>query len=127
MKRRPGRCLALSGGVGGAKLAVGLSRVVEGDRLIVVANTADDFEHLGLYVAPDVDTVMYNLAGLANPTTGWGRERETWSFLAEDDTMLGEFLDSLTEPAGSSADEIKAFLMQRQSHVLGRADRPWHG
>jgi LPPG:FO 2-phospho-L-lactate transferase len=81
-----GRCLALSGGVGGAKLALGLSRVVVGDRLTVIANTGDDFEHLGFYVAPDLDTVMYNLAGLANPTTGWGRENETWSFL---ETLAG--------------------------------------
>jgi len=84
------RCLALSGGVGGAKLALGLQRVLDGDPLLVVANTGDDFEHLGLYVAPDLDTVMYNLAGLANPTTGWGRESETWSFLTALEELGGE-------------------------------------
>jgi LPPG:FO 2-phospho-L-lactate transferase len=84
------RCLALSGGVGGAKLALGLSRVVVGDQLVIVANTGDDFEHLGLYVAPDLDTVMYNLAGLANPTTGWGRQQETWSFLGALEELGGE-------------------------------------
>ena len=91
MKRnRPARCLALSGGVGGAKLVLGLSRVIEGDALVVIANTGDDFEHLGLHVAPDLDTVMYNLAGLANPTTGWGRESETWSFLGALEELGGE-------------------------------------
>lgn len=86
----PGRCLALSGGVGGAKLALGLSRIVPSDHLTIVANTGDDFEHLGLYVAPDLDTVMYNLAGLANPMTGWGRDGETWSFLGALEELGGE-------------------------------------
>ena len=59
-------CLALSGGVGGAKLALGLSHVLAPERLVIVANTADDFEHLGLHVSPDLDTVMYTLAGVSN-------------------------------------------------------------
>jgi LPPG:FO 2-phospho-L-lactate transferase len=74
--------LALSGGVGGAKLALGLARVLPPGDLTVVANTGDDFEHLGLHVAPDLDTVTYALAGLDNPQTGWGRRDETWSFMA---------------------------------------------
>jgi LPPG:FO 2-phospho-L-lactate transferase len=57
---------------------------------VVVANTGDDFVHLGLHVAPDLDTVMYNLAGLANPTTGWGRAEETWSFLDALERLGGE-------------------------------------
>ena len=73
--------VALSGGVGGAKLALGLSRVVPADELLIVANTGDDFEHLGLAISPDIDTVMYTLAGLANPELGWGRHDETWSFM----------------------------------------------
>ena len=72
--------LALSGGVGGAKLALGLSDLL-GDRLCVVVNTGDDFEHLGLLVSPDVDTALYTLAGIVNPTTGWGRREETWTFM----------------------------------------------
>jgi LPPG:FO 2-phospho-L-lactate transferase len=88
--RAPTRCLALSGGVGGAKLAVGLARALDGDRLTVIANTGDDFEHLGLHVAPDLDTVMYNLAGLANPATGWGRDGESWSFLGALAELGGE-------------------------------------
>jgi LPPG:FO 2-phospho-L-lactate transferase len=89
-RHESGRRLALSGGVGGAKLALGLSRVLPADCLTVIANTGDDFEHLGLYVAPDLDTVMYNLAGLANPATGWGRDGESWGFLGALEELGGE-------------------------------------
>jgi LPPG:FO 2-phospho-L-lactate transferase len=71
--------IALSGGVGGAKLALGLSRILPPEDLLVVVNTGDDFEHLGLSISPDIDTVMYTLAGLANKELGWGRADETWS------------------------------------------------
>jgi LPPG:FO 2-phospho-L-lactate transferase len=73
--------VALAGGVGGAKLAHGLSMVLPPESLTVVVNTGDDFEHLGFHISPDVDTVMYTLAGLANAETGWGLAGETWSFL----------------------------------------------
>ncbi len=73
--------VALSGGVGGAKLALGLSRVLPNEELLVVCNTGDDFEHLGLSISPDIDTVMYTLADLANRELGWGRRDETWSFM----------------------------------------------
>jgi LPPG:FO 2-phospho-L-lactate transferase len=73
--------VALAGGVGGAKLALGLARLLSADELAIVVNTGDDFEHLGLKISPDLDTVMYTLAGLANPDTGWGLSDETWSFL----------------------------------------------
>jgi LPPG:FO 2-phospho-L-lactate transferase len=76
------RVLALSGGVGGAKLALGLRNVVPAGKLTIAANTGDDFEHLGLHVSPDVDTLLYTLAGLDNPETGWGRRDETWTFMA---------------------------------------------
>ncbi|NIR32612.1 MAG: 2-phospho-L-lactate transferase [Gammaproteobacteria bacterium] len=82
--------LALSGGVGGAKLALGLSRILPPDRLTVIANTGDDFEHLGLHIAPDLDTLMYTLAGLDNPDTGWGRRDETWHCMAALETLGGE-------------------------------------
>jgi len=72
--------VALAGGVGGAKLADGLAAIIGGE-LTIIVNTADDFEHLGLPISPDLDTVMYTLAGIANPETGWGVARETWSFL----------------------------------------------
>jgi LPPG:FO 2-phospho-L-lactate transferase len=73
--------VALSGGVGGAKLALGLANVLKAGSLTIVANTGDDFEHLGLSISPDLDSIMYTLAGLANPDTGWGRAEETWQFL----------------------------------------------
>src|SRR5512141_1313074 len=72
------RVVALAGGVGGAKLAHGLAQILPPENLTVIVNTGDDFEHLGLYISPDVDTVCYTLAGLANPDTGWGRVAETW-------------------------------------------------
>jgi LPPG:FO 2-phospho-L-lactate transferase len=82
--------LALSGGIGGAKLALGLSRVLPAGHLTVVANTGDDFEHLGLHISPDIDTLIYVLAGLDNPQTGWGRRDETWSFMAALGELGGE-------------------------------------
>jgi LPPG:FO 2-phospho-L-lactate transferase len=82
--------VALSGGVGGAKLVLGLSRVLPPDELLVVCNTGDDFEHLGLSISPDIDTVMYTLAGVANPEVGWGRGDETWSFMETLATLGGE-------------------------------------
>jgi LPPG:FO 2-phospho-L-lactate transferase len=72
---------ALAGGVGGAKLADGLAGVLKPEDLTVVVNTGDDFEHFGLKICPDVDTVCYTLAGVANPDTGWGRIGETWNAL----------------------------------------------
>lgn len=75
--------LALTGGVGGAKLAWGLQSALPAGQLTVVANTGDDFVHLGLAISPDVDTVLYTLAELANPATGWGRDAETWQFMTE--------------------------------------------
>ena len=73
--------LALAGGVGGARMASALAGVLAADRLTVVVNVGDDFTHLGLKVSPDLDTVMYTLAGLHNPATGWGRVDETWNFM----------------------------------------------
>lgn len=73
--------VALSGGIGGAKLALGLSRVLEPGSLTVVANTGDDFAHLGLAISPDVDTLVYTLSGLADPERGWGLKDETWRFM----------------------------------------------
>ena len=76
-----GLVVALSGGVGGAKLALGLSRVLAPEELLIVANTGDDFEHLGLSISPDIDTLTYVLAGLDSTEQGWGRRDETWSFM----------------------------------------------
>ena len=84
------RVLALSGGVGGAKLALGLDRILEDRALAVLCNTGDDFEHLGLHISPDIDTVVYTLAGIANPETGWGRAGETWHFMEALEALGGE-------------------------------------
>ena len=82
--------LALSGGIGGAKLALGLYRVLPPETLTVIANTGDDFEHLGLSISPDFDTLLYTLAGIDNPELGWGRRNETWTFMAALETLGGE-------------------------------------
>jgi LPPG:FO 2-phospho-L-lactate transferase len=74
--------VAFAGGVGGARLARGLAQIA-GDRLAVIVNTGDDFEHLGLRICPDIDTVTYTLAGIANPATGWGIAGETWGFMEQ--------------------------------------------
>lgn len=75
---RGGHVLALSGGVGGAKLAAGLAAVLPPERLTIAVNTGDDFEHLGLTVCPDIDSVVYALAGLNDTVRGWGIVDETW-------------------------------------------------
>lgn len=80
---------ALAGGVGGAKLAYGLAQILAPDELTIIVNTGDDFEHLGLYICPDLDTVCYTLGGLANPETGWGRVGETWNTIANIEKLGG--------------------------------------
>jgi len=82
--------VALAGGVGGARLAVGLAAVLSPRRLTFVVNTGDDFEHLGLAISPDLDTVTYTLAGVGNPATGWGRAQETWGFMLALQQLGGE-------------------------------------
>lgn len=73
------KIVALAGGVGGAKLADGLAQILLPDELTVIVNTGDDFDLFGVRICPDIDTVCYTLANLANPETGWGRAGETWS------------------------------------------------
>ncbi len=73
--------LAISGGIGGAKLALGLHEILDPGQLSIVANTGDDFEHLGLSISPDIDTLLYTLSGLNNEKLGWGRRDESWNFL----------------------------------------------
>src|SRR3954462_13033759 len=81
--------VALAGGVGGARLARGLIDVLTPDKLAIAVNTGDDFEHLGLHISPDLDTVMYTLAGIANPQTGWGLTDETWTFMSQIERLGG--------------------------------------
>ena len=75
------KLLALTGGIGGAKLALGFAKVLAADEVGFIVNTGDDFEHLGFHISPDVDTLVYTLAGEANVETGWGRRDESWHFM----------------------------------------------
>lgn len=81
--------LALAGGVGGAKLAIGLAMQLSPDNLLIVVNTGDDFTHLGLRISPDLDTVMYWLAGKNDADRGWGMAGETWNFMDALDCLGG--------------------------------------
>lgn len=120
------RLVALSGGVGGAKLAYGLSRVLAPEQLTILTNTADDFEHLGLWISPDLDSVMYALAELNNTELGWGVKGETWQCMAalarlQSDTWfrLGDqdiathLLRSQLLRDGKSLTEVTQILFQR--------------
>jgi LPPG:FO 2-phospho-L-lactate transferase len=82
--------IALSGGVGGAKLARGLERTLSSGELAVIANTGDDFYHYGLRICPDIDTLLYTLSGLASRERGWGREDETWTTMETLEVLGGE-------------------------------------
>lgn len=89
-----GEVIALCGGVGGAKLALGLQHVL-GDRLTVIVNVGDDFDHLGFRICPDLDTVLYTLSGLSDQSRGWGRAGETWHFMQALAELGGETWFSL--------------------------------
>jgi LPPG:FO 2-phospho-L-lactate transferase len=81
MTLTPAPIVALSGGVGGAKLAHGLAQLLAPDELLIVANTGDDFDHLGLRICPDIDSILYALAGQSDRARGWGVAGETWHFM----------------------------------------------
>lgn len=76
-----GKVLALAGGVGGAKLVLGLTRLLSPEQLTIVVNTGDDETFHGLHVSPDLDTMLYTLAGMSNPDTGWGLAGESFHAL----------------------------------------------
>src|SRR4249919_2889437 len=84
------RVVVLTGGVGGAKLVLGLTRVMPAAEITAIVNTGDDFRHLGLWVSPDIDTLLYTLSGKSNQTQGWGRADESWSFMAALRSLGGE-------------------------------------
>ncbi len=111
----------LVGGVGGAKLALGLARVLPPQALTIIVNTGDDFEHLGLHVSPDLDTVMYTLADVANPQTGWG--------LAEDTFRAMEMVERYGGPAwfrlgdGDLGTNLMRTMLLRQGHTLTEVTR----
>ncbi len=120
------RLLALAGGVGGARLAHGLLSVCAPDQLSIVVNTGDDFEHLGLSICPDLDTIFYTLSGLADRARGWGRAEESWHFMdtlrslgGEDWFNLGDrdlalhVLRSVHLRAGGTLEQFTARLGER--------------
>lgn len=82
--------VVLTGGGGGARLVDGLSGLLDPGELMVVANTGDDFVHLGLEISPDVDTLMYTLAGLVDRERGWGLAGETWNMMASLERLSGD-------------------------------------
>ncbi|TGD74568.1 2-phospho-L-lactate transferase [Mangrovimicrobium sediminis] len=135
-----GEVLALSGGVGGAKLSLGLDRVLPAGALHVLANTADDFEHLGLTICPDIDTLLYTLSGRANREQGWGLEGESWNAMQALEALGGETWFRLGDrdlathlwrstrlAAGECLSQVTAGLAQRlglRSHVLPMSETP---
>tara|TARA_R110000850_G_scaffold37614_9_gene99106 strand:+ start:12132 stop:13058 length:927 start_codon:yes stop_codon:yes gene_type:complete len=84
------RFTVLTGGVGGAKLVEGLYRILPQNSLTAIVNTGDDFCHFGLPISPDIDTLLYTLSGKSNQALGWGREGETWNFMAALKSLGGE-------------------------------------
>ena len=84
------KILALTGGVGGAKLALGLAQILPPEQLLFAVNTGDDFEHLGLHISPDIDSLTYALAQQNNTETGWGRAGESWNFIETLGSLGGE-------------------------------------
>jgi LPPG:FO 2-phospho-L-lactate transferase len=85
-----GQTIIYSGGVGGAKLVLGMSHLLAPEKLTVVTNTGDDFDHYGLRICPDTDTSLYTLSGLSDQEKGWGRAEETWRFMQAIKDLGGE-------------------------------------
>jgi len=142
MTAAQGDVLALSGGVGGAKLALGLADELAPGQLHVLVNTGDDFRHLGLHISPDLDTLVYTLSGLASTDQGWGLEGETWQTLSALERLGAETWFKLGDrdmathlwrtqalARGERLDAFTARLAQRlgiASHVYPMTNDPVH-
>jgi len=111
-----GRVTILTGGVGGAKLALGLCHAISASDVTAVVNTGDDFTHLGLAISPDIDTLLYTLAGKSNSTQGWGRANETWTFMEAVRSLGGEDWFALGD--GDLALHVIRTQRLRQGHPL---------
>lgn len=136
----PPRYVLLAGGVGGAKLALGLAHTLQPGQLTIIANTGDDFSHLGLAISPDLDTLMYTLAGVVNETSGWGLRDESWSCMAGLDELGAETWFRLGDrdlathlertrllAAGHSLTEVTQHLCSRlgvTTRILPMSDMP---
>ena len=114
-----GHVVALCGGVGGAKLAQGLSMALPPEELSLIVNTGDDFQHLGLHISPDLDSVVYALAGLSDPVRGWGRRDETWTFMEALKGLGGESWFQLGD--GDLAMHVERTWRLAQSATLSEA------
>ncbi|MDB5714541.1 MAG: 2-phospho-L-lactate transferase [Sphingomonadales bacterium] len=110
-----GKVVILTGGVGGAKLVLGVAQIVPPADILAIVNTGDDFRHLGLHVSPDIDTLLYTLSGKSNEAQGWGREGESWNFMSALRSLGGEDWFAL-------GDGDLALHVQR-SHLLSRGHR----
>lgn len=121
-----GPVTVLTGGIGGAKLVLGLTHVISPESITAIVNTGDDFVHLGLHISPDIDTLLYTLSNQANPVQGWGRRDESWNFMevlrslgAEDWFQLGDgdlalhVLRTATLAAGQPLSQITADFAHR--------------
>ncbi len=102
--------VVLTGGVGGAKLCQGLAQILEPSQVLFVVNTGDDFQHLGLHISPDIDSLSYALAGLSSKKRGWGRDDETWNCL--------ETLGKLRGPTWFQLGDRDLALHLRRTHLL---------
>ncbi|MFT5033797.1 MAG: LPPG:FO 2-phospho-L-lactate transferase [Bermanella sp.] len=116
-----GKVIALTGGVGGAKLARGLVEVLSPDQLLIVANTGDDFEHLGLSISPDLDSVMYALADKNDAERGWGLAGESWQAMSALKQLGGEDWFSLGDK--DLATHLWRSQLLRDGHSLTSASR----
>lgn len=116
-----GKVIALTGGVGGAKLARGLTEVLNPDQLLIVANTADDFEHLGLSISPDLDSVMYALADKNDTERGWGLAGESWQAMEALSALGGEDWFRLGDK--DLATHLQRSQLLRDGHSLSEVTR----
>jgi LPPG:FO 2-phospho-L-lactate transferase len=115
------KVVVLTGGVGGAKLVLGLAHAMPPEQISAIVNSGDDFRHLGLFVSPDMDTLLYTLAGKANPAQGWGRDGETWSFMEGLRSLGGE--DWFLLGDGDLALHVLRTMRLAQGHSLAAISR----
>lgn len=119
MSQQNPKILALTGGVGGAKLALGLANLLTPDQLMLAVNTGDDFEHFGLHISPDVDTLTYTLSSLANTEYGWGRQDESWACMESMAQLGGDTWFNLGDR--DLALHLRRTEMLRQGQTLSQA------
>ncbi len=122
------RVVALTGGVGGAKLVLGLAHMMPPEDIVAVVNTGDDFVHMGLSISPDIDTLLYTLSGKSNVAQGWGRENESWGFLAALRELGGEDWFALGD-GDLALHVLRSAALQRGetlTAITGKFARAWN-